>query len=494
MFSKEGKKTKYAKAAALIVILFLAIVTALSKRFLVPSTYTDLGSALPLISCIPFVGMLLCIAVMPLIKPGWWGRHQKFVVIFWSVAFLVPFAIDYGFGTALEHFLEVVIGDYLTFIVLLFGLFCVTSNISLDGDLVGSPKVNVILLLIGTLLSSWIGTTGASMVMIRPVIRANKWRHRKVQIIIFFIFLVSNIGGCLTPVGDPPLLMGFMRGVPFFWSFHLLPVFILNLVILLVLFFILDTKAYKKDLAGGLKPKQKNPDAPIRIAGAHNFIFLAMIVGAVILSGVLPDTALFTTASGAVRGIHIFQDVTLTFPALIEVAIILFAAWASFKTTKADVRKRNQFNWEPIEEVAVLFIGIFITMVPALLILKSKGADLGLTQPAQMFWATGALSSFLDNTPTYLVFLTTAGALKTAAVSGSIVTTVGTIAPTMLMAISCGAVFMGANTYIGNAPNFMVCSIAEHGGIKMPSFFAYMLWSLACLIPVFIVDMIIFFL
>ena len=237
--------------------------------------------------------------------------------------------------------------------------------------------------------------------------------------------------------------------------------------------------------------KEIEKKEPIRLKGAHNIIFLAMIVAAVVLSGVLPGLDMFKTAEGAVKGIHIYGEVTLTYPAFIETVIILLAALFSWKTTKKEIREANHFSWDAISEVAILFIGIFITMIPALLILKTNGASLGLTKPWQMFWGTGALSSFLDNTPTYLVFLTTAGTLG--ATSG-VTTTVGTITQTMLMAISCGAVFMGANTYIGNAPNFMVKSIAEENEIKMPSFFGYMGWSICCLIPVFLIDMIVFFL
>ena len=446
----------------------------------------DLGNSISLLFCIPFLGMLLSIAVFPLVKPAWWERNQKYAVIAWSLLFLIPFAIRYGFGVMGEQLLEVIVGDYFTFIVLLFGLFCVAGNITIEGELSGSPKVNVIMLLIGTLLSSWIGTTGASMVMIRPLIRANKWRSRKTQVVVFFIFLVSNIGGCLTPVGDPPLLMGFMRNVPFFWSLRLIPIMILNVAILLVIFYILDSRAYRKDLADGITPEVQSGDkAAIRVVGAHNIIFLAAIVVAVILSGVLPSTKAFSV------GIHMYGEVELTYAALIEVIIILVAAFLSFKTTNKSVREDNHFSWGAIQEVAVLFIGIFITMIPALLILKAKGAELGLTQPWQMFWVTGAMSSFLDNTPTYLVFLTTAGTLGATA---GLQTSVGIVPQVMLEAISCGAVFMGANTYIGNAPNFMVKSIAEENGIRMPSFFGYMTWSLRFLIPVFVVDMLIFFL
>lgn len=448
----------------------------------------NIGASLSLVYVIPFACMLLCIAIFPLVAGEFWEKNKQWFVILWSLLFLIPFAIKYGMSAMSENLLETIVGDYLTFIVLLFGLFCVAGNITLEGDLVGSPKVNVILLLIGTLLSSWIGTTGASMVMIRPLIRANKWRSRKVHIMVFFIFLVSNIGGCLTPVGDPPLLMGFMRGVGFFWSLRLVRMLLVNVVLLMSLFLILDVRAYKKDLADGLKPEKSDEQAPLRLTGGHNIIFLIAIVGAVILSGVLPGV--FEKA-GLPAGIHIYGEVTLGFPAIIECVIILLAAFLSFKTTKKQVRINNHFTWGAIEEVAVLFIGIFITMIPALLILKARGSELGLNTPWQMFWGTGALSSFLDNTPTYLVFMTTAGTLG--ATSG-VATTVGTISVQMLEAISCGAVFMGANTYIGNAPNFMVRSIAEENGIKMPSFFGYMGWSLSCLIPVFLIDMLIFFL
>lgn len=329
------------------------------------------------------------------------------------------------------------------------------------------------------------------MLFVRPIIQMNSWRKNKTHIMVFFIFLVSNIGGCLTPIGDPPLLMGFSRGVPFFWSLRLIPILLVNMVILLTIFYFLDKKAYQKDISKGLMPEIKEGEPLVRIKGAHNFIFIIMIVVAVILSGVLPELDAFKNAAGEVIGIHIFGEVRLTVPAIIEVAIILLAAFLSFKTTNVEIRKENHFTWGAIEEVAVLFVGIFITMQPALMILKSAGASLGLSQPFQMFWVTGALSSFLDNTPTYLVFLTTAGSMSFAS---GIATTVGTIPVKMLMAISCGAVFMGANTYIGNAPNFMVKSISDENGVKMPSFFGYIGWSVRYLIPVFIIDTLLFFL
>ena len=378
---------------------------------------------------------------MPLLRAEWWEAHQPLVVFMWIILLVVPFAIVYGAGDTFETVLECIVNDYLTFIVLLFGLFCVSGNITVGGDFAGSPRVNACLLALGTLLSSCIGTTGASMLMVRPVIKMNSWRKRKRHIMVFFIFLISNMGGCLTPIVDPPLLMGFMRGVPFFWSMHLLPILIFNLVILLFVFYHLDKKAYRKDIAEGRKPDISRPGTEFYIEGLHN--------------------------------------------------IILLAAFLSFKTTDSSIRTKNHFTWGAIKEVAVLFIGIFITMQPALMLLKSVGPNLGISEPYQMFWATGALPSFLDNTPTYLVFLTTAGTLG---LTGGITTALGQIPVNLLEAISCGAVFMGANTYIGNAPNFMVKAISDENGVNMPSFFGYILWSLAFLVPVFILDMLVFFL
>ena len=452
---------------------------------------TETTTQVPVWLCIPFAGLLLCIAVMPLIKAEWWEAHQPHVVLMWILLMIIPFAVVYGAGKATETVLECIVNDYLTFIVLLFGLFCVSGNITMEGDFAGSPRVNVCLLAFGTLLSSCIGTTGASMLMVRPVIKMNSWRKRKSHIMVFFIFMVSNMGGCLTPIGDPPLLMGFMRGVPFFWSLKLFHILIFNMIILLTLFYFLDRRAYRKDIAEGRKPDIREPGTHVRIVGLHNLIYVAMIVGAVILSGMLPGMSAFQNADGTVKGIHILGEVTLGFPSVIEIVIILLAAFLSFKTTKEEVRIRNHFTWGAIQEVAVLFIGIFITMQPALMILKANGAELGINKPFEMFWATGALSSFLDNTPTYLVFLTTAGTL---AFTNGITTTLGTVPTKVLSAISCGAVFMGANTYIGNAPNFMVKAISDENGVKMPSFFGYMLWSVAFLVPVFIIDMFVFFL
>lgn len=448
------------------------------------------GMTLPVWSIIPFVGMLLSIAIFPLVKPEWWEKNMLAVAIGWSLIFVIPFAVSYGPGEALFRLLESVLLDYIPFIVLLLGLFVVAGGIVLKGTLIGTTKMNCILLLIGTLLASWIGTTGAAMLMIRPVIKANAWRKHKVHLIVFFIFLVANIGGCLTPLGDPPLFMGFQRGVPFTWTFYLTPMLLVNMVILFAVFILMDKHFYNKEIAEGRSPHdgQTGEKEPIRVEGAHNIIFIIMIIVGVIANGMLPKEFAFF-ADGA--GIPVYDEIVFPYATLVEVIIILVAAYLSMKTTKQSTRALNEFTFAPIEEVAKLFIGIFITMIPALIILKAHGAELGLTEPWQLFWATGALSSFLDNTPTYLVFLQTAGALG--ATTG-IQTSVGTVSQIMLEAISTGAVFMGANTYIGNAPNFMVKSIAEENNIKMPSFFGYMAWSVAILIPTFIIDTVIFLL
>lgn len=455
--------------------------------------HENLGEVLPIWSCIPFVGMLLSIAIFPLVKAEWWEHNQLKAAIGWSLLFLIPFGAVFGLNMLTYQVLEVILLDYLPFIVLLFGLFVAAGGIVLKGTLIGTTRVNMLLLLIGTLLSSWVGTTGAAMLMIRPVIRANAWRENKAHIVVFFIFMVANIGGCLTPVGDPPLFLGFLRGVPFFWTMKLLPVMLLNIAILLLLFFLIDSKLYKKEIAAGRRPEDmigNKGKEPLKLEGAHNFIFILMIVGAVILNGLLPSFSAFADqATGELYGLTI-AGVLFPYNSIAQIVIILIAAFLSMKTTKKSTRELNSFTFAPIEEVAKLFIGIFLTMIPALAILKANGASLGLEAPWQFFWATGALSSFLDNAPTYLVFLTTAGA---GGFTEGIATTVGTVAVKHLMAVSAGAVFMGANTYIGNAPNFMVKSIAEENKIKMPSFFGYMAWSLSILIPIFIIDTLVFF-
>lgn len=439
----------------------------------------------PLWTCIPFVGMLLSIALFPILNPRIWEKHMPLITGFWAVLAVVLLSVKYGITSGLETAADGIVNDYLTFIVLLLGLYCVAGNIRFEGDLAGSPRINVFLLLVGTLLSSFIGTTGSSMLMIRPVIQMNSWRTRRHHIMIFFIFLISNIGGCLTPVGDPPLLMGFMQGVPFAWSFRLFPVMILNTAVLLFVFYRIDRKAYRKDIEEGCRPDLSKPDTTLKLEGVHNLLFLLMIICAVLISGILPNYAFFKG-----KGIPITPTLKFPLTSVVEVAIILLSAWLSFRTTPREVRRRNHFTWGAIQEVAVLFIGIFITMQPALIVLKHLGPEMDIDKPYQMFVLTGLLSSFLDNTPTYMVFLTTAGSLH---FTQGIHTLLGTVPAEMLAAISCGAVFMGANTYIGNAPNFMVKSMSDENGIRMPSFFGYMKWSVCILGPVFLLDALLFF-
>ncbi len=439
------------------------------------------GAALSAWWALPFTGMLLSIALCPLVLPNFWHHHFGKVAIFWALAFLVPCAIIYGPSVALFHLLLTALEEYLPFIILLFALFTVTGGIRVTGSLAGTPQINTIILLLGTLLASWMGTTGAAMLFIRPLMRAIAHRRYRVHTIVFFIFLVANIGGSLTPLGDPPLFLGFLKGVSFFWTTtHVLPETITLVAILLPLYFIIDLVLYNKEG----RPQSEHTGERLGMEGKINLLFLLGIIGSVLLSGYWKSPTHWT-----------IYHVELTLPSLARDLIMLAMAVLSLKFTSWQVRRNNHFTWEPILEVAKIFAGIFVSMIPALAILKagSDGALAGIinlvTQDGQpvnsmYFWLTGALSSFLDNAPTYLVFFNTAG--------GDPVHLMGDMART-LVAISAGAVFMGANTYIGNAPNFMVRSIAVSGGIEMPSFFGYMLWSVAILIPCFILVTFLFF-
>lgn len=479
------------KKIKIVLMSILAVIFNAAFVFAEGGHHSNLGETLPLWSVIPFVCMLLSIAIIPLVKHHWWEHNMLKVALFWAAVFLIPFGIAYGIKELTFQVLEIILLDYLPFIVLLLGLFVAAGGIAIKGTIVGTPKVNLILLLIGTLIASWVGTTGAAMLLIRPLIRANAWREKKAHVVVFFIFLVANIGGCLTPVGDPPLFLGFLRGVPFFWTMKLLPLLLFSVVFLSVVFLVVDTMLYKKEIAAGKTPSQGSTEKePIRIEGAHNFIFIVMVVGSVILNGLLSTNAAFLDSHGELIGPNI-GGVVLPYTSIIQMLIILLAAGLSMKFTKKEIREANAFTFAPIEEVAQLFIGIFITMIPALALLKAHGASLGISHPYQFFWATGMLSGFLDNAPTYLVFLTTAGG---AHFTEGVMTTVGIVPPIDLLAISAGAVFMGALTYIGNAPNFMVKSIAEENKIKMPSFFGYMAYSFGILVPLFVLITLVFFL
>lgn len=571
------------------------------------------GSKLPLWSVIPFIGMLLSIAIVPLINFHFWEHHYGKFSLAWIAIFSIPFLIAYK-GDGWYEIVHIVLLDYVPFIILLAALFTCAGGICLRGSLRGSPVVNTILIAIGTALASWMGTTGAAMLLIRPILRANEWRKYRVHVVVFFIFLVANIGGSLTPLGDPPLFLGFLKGIDFFWTMALLPAMIPVVIILLIIFFIVDTVLFRKE---GTPPDDGEKE-PLRLQGVWNFVLIVGIIGAILWSKSLADgpfkdhsvaqkmapqikaaeekmeatkakletydkehkndtTIKFDESNHEYyelrannlhavakvnslraqkthdenRGISIF-GVTVPYFNLVRDGLLILIAFISLRYTpmyvpsslwivarmmflkiigrhedehghgehghehtehghehdehghhapdpsllETNVRAANGFTWGPILEVAKLFIGIFVCMIPALKILQA-GIDGSLSSVvlavqtttndpvnAMYFWLTGVLSSFLDNAPTYVVFFNTAG--------GDPTSLMGPMSQTLL-AISCGAVFMGANTYIGNAPNFMVKAIAEENGVRMPSFFGYMIWSVAILVPVFVLVTFVFF-
>ena len=443
------------------------------------------GAQLGLAWVIPFVGMLMSIALLPLLALRLWHHHYGKIALGWAALTLAPLAALHGAPAALDLAAHTLLLEFLPFIVFIGTLYVVAGGIYVRGNLHGSPLLNTGILAIGAVLASLMGTTGAAMLLIRPLIRANDNRHYRVHTIVFFIFIVANVGGSLTPLGDPPLFLGFLKGVSFFWTLeHMLAPMLFVVAILLVLYFALDVWLYRKDLARGLK-RDPTPDSPLRIEGGVNFLLLALVIGAVLMSGLAK-----TGIEVAVLGQHLVLE------GLMRDAAFLVIAAVSMAVTKKATRKANEFGWGPIEEVAKLFLGIFLTMAPVLLMLKSGAAGAfaplvrlvtdaaGRPDNGMYFWLTGALSSFLDNAPTYLVFFNLAGGEPQALMT--------TLAPTLL-AISAGAVFMGANTYIGNAPNFMVKAIAEDRGIRMPGFFGYMLWSAAILLPIFVAMTFVFF-
>ena len=446
------------------------------------------GAKLPIWSIIPFVGILLSIAIFPLVLDSHFlVHHGGKMSLVWALAFAIPYLIAFQ-GEAFYDILHIYLIDYIPFIILLWGLFTVAGGILVRGTLRGTPLVNTLLLLIGTAIASWVGTTGASMLLIRPLIRANAYRQSKVHLVIFFIFLVSNIGGSLTPLGDPPLFLGFLHNVPFFWTTTaLFPHMLFISVILIVLFFVLDTFMFKRE--GGVVPDD-GTNEPIRVDGLFNLVFLLGIVAAVLMSGS------FKWGEVNIFGVHVYWQ-NIARDVLIVVMGLLSLRFTPFS---GELRQENEFSWEPIEEVAKVFAGIFMTIIPALAILKAgeNGALSGLIgaikEPMHYFWITGILSSFLDNAPTYLTFFNTAlgklhltEAMIPEILSGQLTGPEHLEFVKLLTAISVGAVFMGANTYIGNAPNFMVKAIAEQSGIRMPSFFGYMLWSVVILVPLFVI-------
>ncbi len=444
------------------------------------------GAALAWPWAIPFCGLLLSIAVLPLAAPSLWHHHYGKIALAWALAIILPFVASFGFATAFAAIWHTMAAEYIPFLILLGSLFTIAGGVYVKGNLHGSPKTNTALLAVGTGIASVTGTTGAAMLLIRPVLRANDERRHNAHVVIFFIFLVANIGGSLTPLGDPPLFLGFLKGVGFFWpTIHLFLPMLTVTVILLVAFYVLDSWFYHRD--ENFKAKyDPTPDAPLSIEGKVNILLLGGVVAAVLMSGLWKPGIAWNIAGTVIELQGVARDV-----------ILLALAWLSLKITPPGCREANAFSWGPIQEVAKLFFGIFVTIVPVIAMLKAgkDGAFAGVVaavtnqdgtpNAAMYFWLTGILSSFLDNAPTYLVFFNTAG--------GDPATLMGPLATT-LAAISAGAVFMGANTYIGNAPNFMVKAVAEENGVKMPSFFGYMLWSIAFLIPCFILVDLVFFL
>ena len=461
--------------------MLVAIMAAGTPAWAAEATGLD-GQALGLLWCAPFAGLILSIALFPLLAPAFWGRHYGKVAAFWSLALLLPLVGAIGAAKTFEVLRDIVFGQYLPFIVLMFALFTVSGGIRTIGGLSGTPASNTALLAIGALLASVIGTAGAPILLVRPLIHANAWRKNSAPVFVFFIFLVCNIGGALTPIGNPPLFLGFLQGVAFFWpATHLWAPMLLSGAILLVLFFVIDTVIYRRES----RMAHAAAETRFRIGGRRNLVLLAAVIATVVVCGAWEPGVSVNILGGQIELQNLVRD-----------GLLVFLALVSLKITHADIHQANGFSWGPMLEVAKLFAAIFIALVPAIAILQAGAAGALapwirlLTAPdgrpvnALYFWFSGGLSSILDNAPTYLMFFNTAG--------GDPKILMGPLATT-LAAISAGAQFMGANTYIGNAPNFMVKSICEERGIKMPSFFGYMLWSGAILEPLFLLLMFLFF-
>ncbi len=446
-----------------------------------------LGIALPLWSALPFLGMLLSIALLPLLAQRFWLRHFPKVAAGWALVLAIPFLAAYG-SPAVHALAQTAIADYLPFVLLLGSLYSIGGGILIRGTLRGSPPVNAMIIVVGTALASWIGTTGATVLLIRPLLRANRRRRNRAHTVVFFIFLVANIGGALTPLGDPPLFLGFLHGVPFFWTLRLWREMALVVACLVAAYLAVDAWHWRREEAD-VRDDPEGPREPIRIEGWHNLAFLVGVLAAVILSGNWSPGSV--SILGVQRGIE----------GLVRDGVMLLMAAGSWLTTSPQLREQNDHAWEPIREVAILFAGIFVTMIPVLAMLRmgDRGA-LGFVirtvrTPAVFFWATGGLSSLLDNAPTYLTSLSTAlGRLQYGLPEHEGVLRLIGERPEILQAIATGAVFMGANTYIGNAPNFLAKSIAESAGVKMPSFFGYIVrYTLPFLVPVFALATWVFF-
>jgi Na+/H+ antiporter NhaD/arsenite permease-like protein len=463
-----------------------------SRKALAPhDVQEELGKILPYWSVIPFIVILLAIAIIPLLHGPWWESNQNKAVV--SVLCSLPIvAYLLWLGPSGQKALVEILHDYYAFIILLVALFTISGGIHLEGDLRATPLVNTIFLGLGAMLASFIGTTGAAMLLIRPLLKTNSERKHKAHVFIFFIFLVANIGGSLLPVGDPPLFLGYLFGVPFFWTLRLWPLWLTEVAILLAIFYMWDTWAYSKESKEDLR-RDLRQQKPLKVHGKINLLLIL---------GVLASVIFFRNYE--VNGTEINLS-WLTQPIMILLALISFVldtqsrqkAHKRGHTEFKSPREHNYFTFAAMVEVALLFIGIFITMTPAICLLKARGAETGVSHAWQFFWMSGGLSSFLDNAPTYATYFAlgqgvTKGLLATSANLPIVPIASGPIGEDILMAISAGSVFMGANTYIGNAPNFMVKSICEEAKVKMPSFFGYMLYSCSILVPTFLLIMFIY--
>lgn len=434
---------------------------------------------IPAWTSFPFVIMLLAIATGPLVAEKWWEHNKNKLLV--SLILSIPviiYLLVHGLSINLEH---TIIGDYIPFIILLGSLFVITGGIHISGDIKAKPLNNTLFLGIGYLLASIMGTTGAAMLLIRPLIATNQERKYSTHTILFFIAAVANCGGLLTPLGDPPLFMLYLRGVEFSWFFNLLPEWASTGALLLIIYYFTDRYFYKKETWVDLA-EDSIEVVPIRVKGIINFLFLIGVVLAVafINKGIIPQMA--------------DEHAPLWLKFLREIVLIVLTCMSLFYTKK-EVRRVNKFTWNPIIEVAYLFLGIFVTMAPTLIWLENNAASFGLIIPWQFYYATGGLSSFLDNTPTAVAFYDLARGLVMNGLPTSLsgLLMVGAVPEILLKAICTGAVFFGSMTYIGNGPNFMVKSIAEESGIKMPGFFAYMYkFSLVVLLPIFILVQLLF--
>lgn len=415
--------------------------------------------AVPWITCAPFGILLLMIAIMPLAWPHFWEKNRNKAVVAAVVGIPILLFLLNGY----RHELLNTCTDYVSFIILLASLFVISGGILVTGDLKATPLTNTVIMFIGAILANLVGTTGASMLLVRPLLQTICERKHIAHIPVFFIFIVSNIGGCLTPLGDPPLFLGFLRGVPFTWTLNLFPIWLTGVGLVLAIFYIWDSLSYRREEIGDIQ-RDIAAATPFKISGAVNFLFLAMVVAAVAFQVPSPYREL----------------------------VMVIAIGLSLSLTPKELRAQNKFTFGPIIEVAVLFAGIFITMVPLLMLLRVNGASFGIAKPWQFFWLSGGLSSFLDNAPTYLTFSSLAESVTQSVHAGNIPIIAG-VRNDLLLAISAGSVFMGANSYIGNGPNFMVKAIAEEQGIHVPHFFRYMLYSVSVLVPVFILITWIFF-